>query len=232
MKKISKVVSLSLAAVLLVSMPVMAAESPSRSSSSSSSSSSRRREPSAAEIAQREEAARESAVAAAYAREAQADALAAEASGIPMATTIAANSEKKTVGEYANNAVAELPGLPNVTPISQGGNVIINGAPSNQTFSVLKPADGVVGVAQNYASTLGGNVLNVVEIDASVGFNTATVNFYMPGVTAGSNIKVVQLTNAKNGQWSDVAVSEIRADHVVVDMNSLGTLAFIEVPAQ
>lgn len=218
MKKISKVISLSLAAVMLVSMPVMAAESPKKSSG-----------PSAAEVAEREEAAAEAAVVAANARAAQADAIAAEASGIPMALSVAADSEGKTVGEYNNNAVAELPGLSDVVPVSQGGNVIINGAPSNQTFSVLKPADGAISVAKTYAANLGGTVLNVAKINASVGFDTATVNFYMPGVTAGSNIKVVQLIE---GQWSDVNVAEVRADHVVVDMTSLGTLAFIEVPAQ
>lgn len=221
MKKLSKVISLSLAAVMLVSMPVMAAESPKKSSSSSSKS--------AAEVVAEQKAAAEAAIVVAHERAAQADAIAAEASGIPMATTAAANSEKKTVGEYVNNAVAELPGVSNVVPVAQGGSVIINGAPSNQTFSVLKPADGAVSVAKTYASSLGGTVLNVVKVDASVGFNTATVNFYMPGVTAGNNIKVVQLVD---GQWSDVAVAEVRADHVVVDMTSLGTLAFIEVPAQ
>lgn len=225
MKKLSKVISLSLAAVMLVSTPVMAAGSPSKSSSSSSSSKS------AEEKAIEAEAAKEAALAEAFARGAEADALAAEASGIPMALTIAANSEKKTVIEYNNNAVAELPGLTDVVPVAQGGHVIINGAPSNQTFSVLKPADGVVGAAKNYASTLGGKVLNVAEIDASVGFNTATVTFYMPGVTVANNIKVVQLTNAKNLQWSEVTVAEVRADHVVVDLTSLGNIAFIEVPA-
>ncbi len=219
MKKLSKIVSLSMAAAMLVSMPVMAAESPSRSGGSRS----------AAEIEAAAEAAAEAAIVAAHERAAQADALAAEASGIPMATTAAANSEKKTVGEYANNAVTELPGVSNVVPVSQGGSVIINGAPSNQTFSVLKPADGAISVAKTYASNLGGTVLNVVAVNASVGFNTATVNFYMPGVTANNNIKVVQWSN---GQWNDVKVAEVRADHVVVDMTSLGTLAFIEVPAQ
>lgn len=226
MKKLSKIISLSLAAVMLISMPVMAAESPTKSSSSKSSESSG---PSAEELAERAEAAAEEAKLTAAARAAQSDALAAEASGIPMATTVAANSEKKTVGEYANNAVAELPGISNVVPVSQGGHVIINGAPSNQTFSVLKPADGAISVAKTYASSLGGTVLNVVKVNASVKFNTATVNFYMPGVTAANNIKVVQLID---GQWSDVTVSEVRADHVVVDMTSLGTLAFIEMPAQ
>lgn len=216
MKKLSKIISLSLAATMLVCMPVMAAESPSKSNTSLS----------AEEIAAREEAAIEAAKIAAQARAAEADALAAEASGIPMALTVQAASEKKTVGEYANNAVAELPGLSNVVPVSQGGHVIINGAPSNQTFSVLKPADGAVSVAKTYASNIGGTVLNVIKVNASVGFNKATVNFYMPGVTATNNIKVVQLIN---GQWNDVNVAEVRADHVVVDMTSLGTFAFIEV---
>lgn len=221
MKKLSKIISLSLTAAMLVSTPVMAAGSPTRSNSSGSSKS-------AAEAAAEAEAA----VVEAHARAAEADALAAEASGIPMALTAAANSEKKTVIEYANNAVAELPGLPDAVPVSQGGHVIINGAPSNQTFSVLKPADGVVGSAKNYASAIGGKVLNVAKINASVGFNTATVNFYMPGVKAGNNIKVVQLTDAENGRWSEVTVTEVRADHVVVDLTSLGTIAFIEAPAQ
>lgn len=222
MKKASKIISLSLAAVMLISTPVLAAESPSRSGGGS-------KEISAEERAEREEAARENAIVAAHAREAQADALAAEASGIPMATTVAATSEKKTVGEYANNAVAELPGVSNVVPISQGGNVVINGAPSNQTFSVLKPSDNALSVAKTYASNLGGALLNVVEVNASVKFDTATVNFYMPGVTSANNIKVVQWAN---GQWNDVSVAEVRADHVVVNMTSLGTLAFIDTPAQ
>ncbi len=219
MRKFTKMISMSLAAVMLVTMPVMAAESPSKKSASER----------AAEKEAAAAAAAEAAVVAAHERAAEADALAAEASGIPMAVSVAASSEGKTVGEYNNNAVAELPGLSDVVPVSQGGSVIINGAPSNQTFSVLKPADGAISVAKSYAANLGGTVLNVAKINASVGFDTATVNFYMPGVTAGNNIKVVQLID---GQWNDVNVAEVRADHVVVDMTSLGTLAFIEVPAQ
>ena len=68
----------------------------------------------------------------------------------------------------------------------------------------------------------------MAQIKASItGFNTATVNFYLKGIKAGQNIKVYQLVN---GQWVELTVSEIREDHVVVDMTSLGTLAFIEVP--
>ncbi|MDE5598288.1 MAG: hypothetical protein K2J04_10695 [Lachnospiraceae bacterium] len=142
----------------------------------------------------------------------------------------AAAAENKTVGEYLNNAVTEVPGLDAVTPLGQGGHVIINGAPSNQTFSVLKPESKEVTSAKSHAESLGGKILNVAKISASIKkFNTATVNFYMKGITAGQNIKVYQLVN---GVWVELTVSEIRADHVVVDMTSLGTLVFVELPVE
>ena len=104
----------------------------------------------------------------------------------------AAMAEDKTVGEYMNNAVTRLPGLENVTPLGQGGHVIINGVPGNQTFSVLKPHYAYVNFAKTLAGGVGGRVLNVAEIKASVPFDTAIVNFYAEGVKAGQNIKVYQ----------------------------------------
>lgn len=165
-----------------------------------------------------------------YDRGSEAEALAIQATGIPMATTLAAAEENKSVGEYMNNAVVAAPGLENAVPVSQGGSVIINGQPSNQTFSVLKVLSGHTDAAKAQAAAIGGRVLNVARIDASVYFDTATVNFYMPGVTAGQNIQVYQYDYA-NGQWISVVVAEVREDHVVVDMTSLGVLAFFEVLA-
>lgn len=223
MKKFSKLISLSLAGIMIISTPVMAAPSPEKISSSKAA------EKSAEVTAEQARAAEQNRITAVYAKESEAKALAAKASGIPMATSIAAASEGKTVSEYTNNAVTEVPGLPEAAPLAQGGHVIINGAPSNQTFSVNKPYMAEVDSAKKQASSLGGTVLNVARINASVGnFNTATVNFYMPGVTAGNNIQVYQLVD---GQWSSLNVAEVRADHVVVDMTSLGTIAFIELPA-
>lgn len=160
--------------------------------------------------------------------EAEAPVPAVEASPVSAAVTQAAAAEGKTVGEYMNNMVVTVPGLDNAIPIGQGGHVILNGAPSNQVFSVLKPALVNVNSAKTFAASLGGRVLTVGRISASVnGFQTARVNFYMKGVTAGQNIKVFQIVG---GRWLEVDVVEIRADHVVVDMTGLGTLAFIEVP--
>lgn len=153
---------------------------------------------------------------------------AVEASSVPADIAEAAAAEGKTVGEYMNNAVATVPGLDYVVPVGQGGHVIINGAASNQVFAVLKPTLTSVHSAMTFAASLGGRVLNVVRINASIsGFQTARVNFYMKGITAGQNIKVFQNFN---GQWLEINLVEIRQDHVVVDMTSLGTLAFIEMP--
>ncbi len=153
----------------------------------------------------------------------------AEAVVSSSASDAAAAEEGKTVGEYLNNAVIEVAGLESVTPVGQGGHVIINGAPSNVTFMVEKPDAAAVKSAKTEAALLGGKVLNVVSVNSIVGkFKTARVNYYLKGIKAGQNIKVYQLV--KNS-WVELTVAEIREDHVVVDMTSLGTLMFVEVPA-
>lgn len=195
---LKKVVALALAGAMVVSMPVMAATSPTAS---------------------------------AVASEAVVATPAVPSNGLNSAQTAlvtAAGAEDKTVGEYMNNAVTELPGLAEVTPVGQGGHVIINGAPSNQTFSVLKPYYAYVTFAKTFANNVGGKLLNVATIKASVSFDTATVNFFAKGVKAGQNIKVYQYVD---GSWVEVEVAEVRDDHVVVNMKSLGTLAFVEMPA-
>lgn len=203
-----KVFALVIAGAMVVSMPVMAATSPTASAVAS-----------------------QAVVASTAPGAPAAPGVVVPSNGLSSEETAvvsAAEAEGKTVGEYMNNAVTKLPGLENVTPVGQGGHVIINGAPSNQTFSVLKPHYAYVGYAKTLANSLGGRVLNVVEVKASVSFNTATVNFYAKGVKAGQNIKVYQYVN---GSWTELEVTEIRDDHVVVNMKSLGTIAFIELPA-
>ena len=152
------------------------------------------------------------------------------ASAVSAAVAEAAAAEGKPVGEYLNNVLVTIPGLENPVPLGQGGHVIINGAPSNQVFTLYKPTTGIVDSAKTFSATLGGRVLTVARVKASVsGFRTAQVNFYMKGVTAGQNIKVFQLVN---GRWLEVDVIEIREDHDVVEMTSLGTLAFVEMPSK
>lgn len=163
--------------------------------------------------------AKEAEAAAAFAAEVQ-------EAGVSSDVYTAALESGLTVGEYVSNSVVEVPGLDEVTPVGQGGKIILDGQSSNVNFSVQKPLSAHVNAAKTQAASLGGNVLNVVNIQANVSFGTASVNFYMPSVKAGQNIQVYQYTD---GQWISVNVSEVRADHVVVDMTSLGVLAFIQV---
>lgn len=195
-----KLIALTLTGVMLCSFPVCAATSPSAGTVLGNSISS-----------------------------SDAPAAPAVVDGIPATVVAAAAAENKTVGEYNNNAVVEVPGIPDAVPTGQGGHVLINGAPSNVTFFLTKPSAATVNAAKEQAATLGGKVLNVFGTSAVIGkFENATVNFYMKGVKAGQQIKVYQLVK---GQWVEVEVAEIREDHVVINMKSHGTLAFVEVPA-
>ena len=191
-----KILALTLAGTMALSMPVLAATSPTADS---------------------------------YSTAGAAAVSAVTASSVPQSVVKAAADENKTIGEYMNNAVTEVPGLEEVVPLGQGGHVIINGVPSNQTFSVLKPVRQDVDSAKAHAASLNGKVLNVAQVKASVtGFDTAQVNFYLKGLKSGQNVKVYQLVD---GAWVELSVAEVRDDHVVVDMTSLGTLAFVELPA-
>lgn len=143
--------------------------------------------------------------------------------------TVAAIAEGKLVSEYMADAITGIWAMDKVTPVAQGGKVILDGKKSNVTFPVQKPELSRVYSAKNYASALGGTVLNVVKIDTHVGFGVANVNFYMPGITGAENIHVCHY-NEKTNAWEEFTVTEKRADHVVVDMTDTGVLAFIVTP--
>ncbi len=145
--------------------------------------------------------------------------------------TVAAIEEDKLVGEYMNNAVSGIWAMDKVVTVAQGGKVIVDGVTSNMTFSVLKPELSRVYAAKDFAATLGGSVLNVVKvgIPAPLTFGVANVNFYTPGIKTGDNVKVYKYADDTN--WVEFNVTEVRDDHVVVDMTSGGIIAFIAVPA-
>lgn len=148
--------------------------------------------------------------------------------GDPSAT-VAAVEEHKLISEYMADAITGIWAMDSVVPVAQGGNVILDGVKSNVTFPVQKPELSRVYSAKAYAASVGGTVLNVVKIDTHVGFGTANVNFYMPGITGNENIHVLQYVESSD-TWADLNVTEIRADHVVVDLTSTGVFAFVVQP--
>ncbi len=148
-------------------------------------------------------------------------------SGVSVEVYTAAQEAGLSVAEYVSNSIIEVPGLKNVTPVGQGDKIVVDGKKTNQTFSLRKPLSTYVSSAKSQAASLGGSVLNVVDVQGGIASGkTASVNFYMPGVQAGQNIQIYRYNK---GQWNSLNVTEVRADHVVVDMTETGVLAFIQV---
>ena len=156
--------------------------------------------------------------------------------GDPNVTT-AAIEEAKLVGEYMNNAVTGIWAMDKVITVAQCGAVMVDGVKTNLTLSVLKPELRRVYTIKDAAAAMGGTVLNVVKvgIPAELRFETANVNFYTPGIVDGQNVKVFQYAYSEGDDdiWNELNVTEVREDHVVVDIpNNGGVIAFVEVPAE
>ncbi len=164
--------------------------------------------------------AKQTSQAAARAAEGRAELAAAVSNGF--ADTAAYNAAKeanKSAGEYYNNAVTDTPGIENAIPVAQGGNLVVDGVVTGMTATISK----VDGVSLDEISRVQpGRILNVVSV--SFPATEATINFYMPGVEAGANIVALQYID---GQWVDVPVVEVRADHVVLGAVKNGKVAFV-----
>ena len=111
----------------------------------------------------------------------------------------------------------------------QGGKIEINGGKSNATFTITAPSSGVISSAANYAGKVGGTLLSCIATSSpGVAFKTAKVNFYVAGVQNGDTIAVYQ---KQGNSWVQLPVTEVRQDHVVVNMTRHGELAFVRVAA-
>lgn len=132
-----------------------------------------------------------------------------------------AQNQKKSAGEFYNNVIMETPKIDMTTPVGQGGNLVVNGKVTNITASVFKVDVAFVDSARRAVTD--GVLLNVANVRFPV--KEATVNFYMPGVAADANVTAIQYVN---GSWVNVDVVEVRADHVVLDLEQNGVVAFFQ----
>lgn len=130
-----------------------------------------------------------------------------------------AQAEDKSAGEYYNNAVLDTQGIEEATPVAQGGSLIVDGKVTNMTATISKAPAGYV---DSVRAAQEGTVLNVVDVQFPA--TEAIINFYMPGVADGANIVAVQYAD---GAWVDVEVTEVRTDHVMLDLKGNGIVAFI-----
>lgn len=147
-----------------------------------------------------------------------------------MSIMMGAIDEHKLVDEYMGNVVTGIWAMDYVLPIGQGGKVILDGVETNVTFVLQKPELSRVYSAKDLAASMGEDLINVVKIDTHVGFGTANVNFLVPSIQAGEDFHVCQYDETTDS-WVELNITEIREDHVCVDMDSVGTFAFIGVYA-
>lgn len=126
-----------------------------------------------------------------------------------------------SAGEFYNNVVTSTPGIENAVTVGQGGNLVVNGVVTNMTASISKVTNRAY-VDSVRISQPEGRLLNVVDVQYPA--VEATINFYMPSVTADMEVVALQYSA---GAWVNVDIVEVREDHVVLDMKGNGVVAFI-----
>ncbi len=140
----------------------------------------------------------------------------------------AAADRGMSAAEYYNNAIISAPGVENAMPVGQGGKIIINGVATNLTATLSKVNRTVADSAKTQAAALGGTLLNVVKVDfPGANYKVATINFYLKNLAGGTKIAAKQYVN---GAWIDVEVSEVREDHVVLNLKNSGAVVFVALP--
>lgn len=131
-----------------------------------------------------------------------------------------AKAKGKSADEYYNNAVVDTPGIENPVPVAQGGKLIVDGKTTNMTATIEKVSSIYV---DSIRAARQGTLLNVVKVNYPAA--EAVITFYMPGVQAGDAIMAVQY---EGGLWTDVEVTEVRADHVTLSLKGNGVVAFLK----
>ena len=131
-----------------------------------------------------------------------------------------AQAAGKSAGEYYNNAVINTEGIEGEVPVAQGGGLIIDGKETNATAMISKVSSFYV---NSVRAAREGTVLNVVKVTFPA--KAAVVNFYMPGVVQGDAVTAAQYVD---GAWTDVEVTEVRNDHVVLNLQNNGVVAFLK----
>lgn len=171
------------------------------------------------EAAQKEAAEKEAAQIIAHAETIALQAEAVEEGFADIADLQIAAEKNMSAGEYYNNAVIETAGIEEATPVAQGGSLVVDGVVTNMTATISKVD---VAFVNSVCAAQEGTVLNVVDVRFPA--KAATINFYMPGVTADENIVALQYVD---GAWVNVEITEVRADHVVLNLKQNGRVAFI-----
>lgn len=141
------------------------------------------------------------------------------------AKTVLAIEDDKTIMEYTANAVDDIWAMDEVQDLAIGQGAVLDGVEApGLTFELDKPYLKRVYAAKDFSQGKG-SLLNVVKVHTHVGYGTAKVTFYAPGVKAGQAITAYQYVSDTDWAACPTVVTD---DHITVDITSNGHFAFIE----
>lgn len=143
------------------------------------------------------------------------------------AETVHAINEGKTIGEHLNNAVVDHWDMSpdKVQDLALGQGAVLDGKLSPAlTFELLKPELKRVYAAKKLAWGKG-SLLAVANVHTYVGYGTAQITFYAPGIKAGQAITAYQRITDEN--WVAVP-TVVTSEHITVDITDNNHIAFIE----
>ncbi len=145
----------------------------------------------------------------------------------PEAIQAIADAYGMTYAEVANNAVTQPAEIPkdDVYAVAQKDKILINGIASTQKVIIRKINKKKAAYKAAKTNLYGGKLINYFDVflPAEDG-NTVTVNFLVPRIKGGEALSVQQFVD---GAWVNIAISEIRKDHVVVDLTRSGSIRFL-----
>ena len=145
----------------------------------------------------------------------------------PEAIQAVADAYGMTYAEVANNAVAQPEEIPkdDVYAVAQKDKILINGISSTQKVVIRKINKKKAAYKAAKNDLYGGKLVNYFDVFLPTeDGNTVTVNFLVPRIKGGEALTVQQFVD---GAWTSIAISEIRKDHVVLDLTRSGSIRFL-----
>ncbi len=137
----------------------------------------------------------------------------------------AASAANLSVSEYLNNTILAPAGVEGAAQVGQGGKIVVNGVTTNMTITLSKVKDATAAKA-SLAENEKLAALFKANLPVGISGSNVNANFYVKGLAATDNVKVYMLVN---GQWVELTVIEVRADHVLFNLTQSGVIKIVRV---
>ena len=145
----------------------------------------------------------------------------------PAAIQAVADAYGMSYAEVANNSISSAEGVAkdDFYAFSQGDKILINGEPSNQKVILRKVTDKNP-AKKAIKDDLNGKLVNYFSAILPVADgNTVSVNFYVPKIKGTETNLIAQ--QYVDGKWVDVKITEVRKNHVILDLDKSGVVRFV-----